>query len=1076
MPPKRKTAPDSGSAAKKPAAKKTTKSNKPQPARRIPKLAAQLDMYIRRSDDEDDESDAEPIPSSSSSNKQPPKASAVDMEVEYEPESDEASHISSSEGEDNAGVDSDDDDLPKVKTVSAANLAFLEGLERNKAINVSQKDAKQKAKDLKRSDRREFEEARKRIAAEKKAKLTQPVEESEDEEEFSDDDFSDEDMMQEEEVRKTGEKKNYQEYSDVSEGEEVDASSDEDAAPAKTSRKPSKGKGEDEDTEAAYLARLGKRKARQQYEDEMERKKRVNAKLPVRKLDDEASANSSDQDDDEDEMVDADHQGDREESEPDGLGSDADEDDDDEEDASSAKPTSRAVHKPLPRAAAAASDSEDEPTSTAPLTPHSSITHSARFNLTAPYDIVLTSHPCRLPPPPSASAPRKAILSYKATLANAQKQTLLLARNQIASLSSQIVADPEVNLGLLRRLAVFAAPTISAPPEKIPEIRAEQAAAKADRKNGNQTVARPIKVEVAPAIRQLAMLSMLAVFVDILPGYRIRSLSEKEQEEKVGQEVARRREFEAGLVGVYREFLEMCEAELKAASSALSGSAETFTKNSNKAPAPGVGKLEKIAIKVFTTLAVRAVHFNFRQNILGVVIARMSRRSWGNDERDCYAAIESVVVGDRTGEVSLEVVRLIHRMTKERRYKVNSRVLDILLHLRLRDELGNKRSSTTNVTDPEAEAAQARKEAEERRAAMKAREGKKGKGGGKGSKSKDVRKGLATHLSKKQVKKQKELRAIEDEMKEAEATIDLEERERNQTETLKLVFVLYFTVLKAPVGSVALGVLESTLGGLSLYAHRVNVDFFRDLLNVLKQHVAINSSLLEDCAQSKEEEEEDQHGESEDEEGENVLLDQSTLTRTIRHMIVALKTTFDLFLGQVEGTILNLDLTDLLGHFYYALFFLPFVNETHLQLSTSTSSSSSSVVDLALDSLYAILIRSRTRFAPHILAGFAKRLAIISLHLPITTSSGPRKVLGLIAHLLTKQSTSASANSQLALLDLEDRSRNGTYQSQGKNLNTSAVLESGQTILWELSQLKKMANQEVAIEADTVWALKDSNN
>ncbi|SPO32473.1 related to NOC3 protein, required for maturation and intranuclear transport of pre-ribosomes [Ustilago trichophora] len=1078
MPPKRKTAPASGSAAKKPAAKKTAKSNKSQPARRIPKLAAQLDMYIRRSDDEDDESDAEPIPSSSSTNKQQPQASADDMEVEYEPESDEASHISSSEGEDNAAIDSDDDDLPKVKTVSAANLAFLEGLDRNKAINVSQKDAKQKAKDLKRSDRREFEEARKRIAAENKAKLTQPVEESEDEQDFSDEDFSDEDVMEEQEVRNTGEKKNYQEYSDVSEGEEVDASSDEDVAPAKTSKKANKGKGEDEDTEAAYLARLGKRKARQQYEDEMERKKRVNAKLPIRKLDDEASADSSDEDEEEDEM-DAVEQGDREESEPEGLGSDADSDSDDE-DASSAKPTSRAVHKPLPHTVAAASDSEDEPTPIAPITPHSSITHSARFNLTAPYDIVLTSHPCRLPPPPSASSNRKAVLSYKSTLANAQKQTLLLARNQIASLSSQIVADPEVNLGLLRRLAVFASPTISAPPEKIPEIRAEQAAAKADKKSGGKTVARPIKVEVAPAIRQLAMLSMLAVFVDILPGYRIRPLTEKEQEEKVGQEVARRREFEAGLVGVYRDFLEMCEAELKAASSALSGSAETFVKNSKKAPAPGVGKLEKISIKVFTTLAVRAVHFNFRQNILGVVIARMSRRTWGDDEKDCYEAIKSVVVDDRTGEVSLEVVRLIHRMTKERRYKVNSRVLDILLHLRLRDELGNKRSSTTNTTDPDAEAAQARREAEERRAAMKAREGKKGKGGGKGSKSKDVRKGLATHLSKKQVKKQKELRAIEDEMKEAEATIDLEERERNQTETLKLVFVLYFTVLKAPVGSVALGVLESTLGGLSLYAHRVNVDFFRDLLNVLKQHVTINASLLEDSVEPQADQEDDGGESDSDDEGENVLLDQTTLTKTIRHIIVALKTTFDLFLGQVEGSILNLDLTDVLGHFYYVLFFLPFVNELHLQLcatsssSSSSSSSSCSVVDLALDSVYAILVRSRARFAPNVLASFAKRLAIVSLHLPVSTSSGPRKVLGLIGHVLTKQSTSASAGSQLALLDLEDRSRNGNYQHLGKNLNTSAVLESGQSILWELAHLQKLDNADVTMETNRVWALKDS--
>lgn len=1009
-------------------------------------------MYIRRSDDEDESEDDAPGESSSSKQQSAKsKLIAAQQEQEYEPESDEASYVSS--GDDASDADSDAEG-GKVRTVSTANLAFLSGLDKNRAIDVSQKDAKQKAKDLKRSDRKEFEETRKRIAAEKKLRLTQPP--SDDEE----DDFSDADMKEDEkeevELVRKGEKKNYQEYSDVSEGEEVGASSD-DEEPVK--RQKTK-RVDDEDAEAAYLARLGKRKARQQYEDEVERQKRVNAKLPVRKLDGEVSADSSDEDvdldEDEDDKMDDDDEEEgeyRQESEPEGLGSS------DDDEPSTTKP-SRAVHAPLPRSVQPDSDSDnDVPAPAAPTTPLSSITHSSRFNLTAPYEILLTSHPCRLPPPPTSTANRKATFTYKSHLATATKQTLLLARNQIASLSSQIVADPENNLGLLKRLAVFASATITAPPEKIPEIRAEQAAAKA---RGEANTARPVKVQAPPAVRQLAMLSMLAVFVDVLPGYRIRSLTEKEQEEKVGQEVARRREFEAGLVGVYRDFLEMCEAELKAAAAAAAQSTTAASKGE-----PGVGKLGKAAVKVFTTLAVRAVHFNFRTNILGIVVARMSRRRWGPDENDCFQAIRTVILDDLTGEISLEVVRLIHRMTKERRYKVNSQVLDLLLHLRLRDELSNKRSSTTTSTDPDADAARAAREHAERRAAMKARE-KLGKAGGKFS-SKEVRKGLATHLSKKQVKKQKELKAIEDEMKEAEATVDLEERERNQTETLKLVFVLYFTVLKREVGTVGLGVLESTMKGLSMYAHRVNVDFFRDLLAVLKQHVAVNAALLHEhkSSLSLPDEEEGEEGSDSDSDARNVLLDQTTLTKTIRHMILALKTTFDLFLNQVEGTILNLDLTDVLGHFYYALFFLPFVNESHLSF---TSSSSSTVVDLALDSLYSILIRNRTRFPPHILASFAKRLSIITLHLPPQSS---KKVLRIVAHLLTHQSTSTSSVSQLALLDLEDRSRNGRYAKEGGNLNTSGVLESGQTILWELCQLKRGGNAEVVEEADRVWGLKD---
>jgi len=55
----------------------------------------------------------------------------------------------------------------------------------------------------------------------------------------------------------------------------------------------------------------------------------------------------------------------------------------------------------------------------------------------------------------------------------------------------------------------------------------------------------------------------LAVFKDIIPGYRIRSLTDKEQAEKVSQAVARTREWEQGLVSVYQSYLRSLEQELR---------------------------------------------------------------------------------------------------------------------------------------------------------------------------------------------------------------------------------------------------------------------------------------------------------------------------------------------------------------------------------------------------------------------------------------------------------------------------------------------------------------------------------
>lgn len=52
-----------------------------------------------------------------------------------------------------------------------------------------------------------------------------------------------------------------------------------------------------------------------------------------------------------------------------------------------------------------------------------------------------------------------------------------------------------------------------------------------------------------------------------------------------------------------------------------------------------------------------------------------------------------------------------------------------------------------------------------------------------------------------------------------------------QTETLKLLFVLYFRILKNPEPT---PLLPAALQGISRFAHLVNIDFFRDLMNVLK--------------------------------------------------------------------------------------------------------------------------------------------------------------------------------------------------------------------------------------------------
>jgi nucleolar complex protein 3 len=137
-----------------------------------------------------------------------------------------------------------------------------------------------------------------------------------------------------------------------------------------------------------------------------------------------------------------------------------------------------------------------------------------------------------------------------------RKERIHAAKEQIASICQEIVGDPEdgvrcfcftriiiiqpplLQLPLLRRLHNFSLETIVSPTQSQP-------------------------VPNDPTIRKLAILSQVAVFKDIIPGYRIRSLTEQEKSEKVGQAVARLREWEQGLVGVYQKFLQLLESEIK---------------------------------------------------------------------------------------------------------------------------------------------------------------------------------------------------------------------------------------------------------------------------------------------------------------------------------------------------------------------------------------------------------------------------------------------------------------------------------------------------------------------------------
>jgi nucleolar complex protein 3 len=189
---------------------------------------------------------------------------------------------------------------------------------------------------------------------------------------------------------------------------------------------------------------------------------------------------------------------------------------------------------------------------------------------------------------------------------------------------------------------------------------------------------------------------------------------------------------------------------------------------------------------------------------------------------------------DVTAHYSAVLLRLIARMIKERRYKVHPNVLSCLLALRLRSELSSPHESKNKARYNDKKPDETKVKSEIRKKWM----------------------------NKNRRKAEKERQEVEKELQEASAEVDQEERSKvvsskhvgyycisqltdaylrmQQTETLKNLFVLYFSILKQPKRS---PLLPAAMEGIAKFAHLVNIEFFRDLLKVLKNIIKGDGSM-----------------------------------------------------------------------------------------------------------------------------------------------------------------------------------------------------------------------------------------
>lgn len=203
--------------------------------------------------------------------------------------------------------------------------------------------------------------------------------------------------------------------------------------------------------------------------------------------------------------------------------------------------------------------------------------------------------------------------------------------------------------------------------------------------------------------------------------------------------------------------------------------------------------MAETAIKCACQLLLAHPHFNFRSNLLVLIVTRLSSLKFTPASKLCADALISLFREDPSGEVSLDAVRILTKMIKSRSYVVHEEVVKVFFHLRLREELhGVKMDVDGRIERPSSNQTSSEAPGKKR---------KKGKAAAPGQ-----------YQSKRQRKISKEQKAIDREMHEAEAEYSREERQRMHNETLKLVFVVYFRILKHASTS---SLLPAALEGLA---------------------------------------------------------------------------------------------------------------------------------------------------------------------------------------------------------------------------------------------------------------------
>ncbi|XP_063231690.1 nucleolar complex protein 3 homolog [Bacillus rossius redtenbacheri] len=385
--------------------------------------------------------------------------------------------------------------------------------------------------------------------------------------------------------------------------------------------------------------------------------------------------------------------------------------------------------------------------------------------------------------------------------------------------------------------------------------------------------------EVRLTVRKLAAVSLLEVFKDLLPAYQIKH--HEQEGVRLKKTTLQLQNFEKELLRVYKKYLQKME-KIVTRLRRKRGDGRKLTEQEQR--------LAVLAVGWLCELLVAHPYFNFSSNLAQLLVPFLNHRLAPVRE-SCARCFRTVFRQDRRGQITLHIVRRINHLVKSHSHVVHPEVLNVLLVLRIKDVNLDKE-----------------KEDEIKKKKFMTRKQK------------------LLNMSKKERKRSKKLEELERELLETKAEESKQSKQQNLTEVTKMVFAIYFRVLKTAPTSKILGV---TLEGLAKFAHCINLDFYHDLVGVLDE-----------------------------------LLELGNLGH--REQLHCVQTVFAILSGQ--GEVLNIDPLRFYAHLYRNL----------LSVHAGRNHADATIILQTVDT---VLIKRRKKFSQQRLLAFVKRLCTLALQL-----------------------------------------------------------------------------------------------